>query len=434
MLRHRLRLASVLLCLWLAMAMRTSAADFAPPQQVKVLPIFLVPVGAKAPTPLERDVFVRHLQWTQQWYKKSLKNRDTFEIARLKPEVVALPKPLAFYRDESNGDKAMLWTAHLLNHFNVSRFTCEWIFCCVIMNPADNWPAGGAGPINGGFNRGGGYVEMSSYNLDRPDNFQGTLRHEIGHAFGLKHVDTYGYDQRSGNSVMSYNQDHRTKGFIESKTPAKLIPEDVRGLAFNHMVFSKLKFDRTSDVATDYELKPAVAFPPMILPGHPDFEPQLSTTSGEDLGSKVGNVFHEILPNAGPGTTFRASRMWLSLPPKDGWVTVSVTFPIPVKLSGMTVHSQHSGRWNAATAIRLEAQGSPNDSWNEVAHVEQAEPVQALTFAPVESAHWQIKMQASKLKNEWQKVCLRGLQFFAGPQHDIELFPPRLPFNGDTSP
>ena len=414
---------------WIGGIAGAMAEDFEPPKQIKVLPVFLVPQGAKSPTQPERERLMQHVQWTQRWYRKALKGRDTFEIARTKPEVVALPKPLAFYRDASNGDKAVLWTAHLLDHFQVSRFRCEWIFCCVIMNPLDDWPAGGAGPINGGVNRGGGYVEMSSYNLDRAANFQGALRHELGHAFGLRHVDRYGYDQKSGVSMMSYNPAHRTHGMTESKTPPGMISEDVRGLALNQLAFPKLAFDASSDVPAGYRLQRVIPFPPMILPGHPNYEPTLSTTSGEDNGSKVGNIFTEVIPNEGHGVTFHASRMWLSLPPGEGKVTLDVAFPGAVKLAALTVHSQHSGRWNAATGIQVAVRADGSDQWREVASVPQASPSQRVQFPPSESLNWRLTFQAAKLKNEWQKVCLRGLQFFSGAEGDIELFPPRAPLD-----
>ena len=414
---------------WIAGIASAMAEDFEPPKQIKVLPVFLIPKGSKPPTPTERERLIQHVQWTQRWYRKTLKNRDSVEIARTKPEVVALPKPLAFYRDASNGDKALVWTAHLLDHFQVSRFRCEWIFCCVIMNPADDWPAGGAGPINGGINRGGGYVEMSSFNLDRADNFQGALRHELGHAIGLRHVDLYGYDQKSGESMMSYNPAHRTKGMTESKSPPGMIPEDVRGLALNQLVFPKLTFDSKSDLPAGYRLARVIPFPPMALPGHPNYEPTLSTPSGEDNGSKVGNIFTEVVPNEGPGVTFRASRMWLTLPPADGKVTLDVTFPGAVKLAAMTVHSQHSGRWNAATGIQVAVRADGSEQWREIASVPQASPSQRVQFPATESLHWRLTFQAAKLKDEWQRVCLRGLQFFAGADGEVELFPPRVPFD-----
>ncbi len=97
------------------------------------------------------------------------------------------------------------------------------------MNPNDGWPAGGGRPFNGGFNTGGGIVIMSSNGLDRAPNFQSTLQHELGHAFGLPHVDVYGYDMQTNMSMMSYNPSHHTNGFEPSATPGRFIPEDRAG-------------------------------------------------------------------------------------------------------------------------------------------------------------------------------------------------------------
>ena len=46
---------------------------------------------------------------------------------------------------------------------------------------------------------------ISSFALTRTPNVQSTTQHEIGHAFGLMHVNAYGIDMKSGDSIMSYN-------------------------------------------------------------------------------------------------------------------------------------------------------------------------------------------------------------------------------------
>ena len=65
---------------------------------------------------------------------------------------------------------------------------------------------------------------MATPALDRAPNFQSTLRHELGHAFGLVHVDVYKYDMKTNRSVMAYNSAHRTNRFQESRTPAPTHP------------------------------------------------------------------------------------------------------------------------------------------------------------------------------------------------------------------
>ena len=100
-----------------------------------------------------------------------------------------------------------------------------------MMNPKDDIPTPGGRPLNGGFNTGGGIIILSSFTLDRSPYIQSTLQHELGHAFGLPHVDVYGYDMKTNASIMSYDPRHHTKGFTESRKPGKLIPEDRHGYA-----------------------------------------------------------------------------------------------------------------------------------------------------------------------------------------------------------
>ena len=43
--------------------------------------------------------------------------------------------------------------------------------------------------------------------------FLATLIHEMGHAFGLTHVDCHGYNMDTNGSLMSYNPRLSSKGF-----------------------------------------------------------------------------------------------------------------------------------------------------------------------------------------------------------------------------
>ena len=97
---------------------------------------------------------------------------------------------------------------------------------------------------------------------------------ELGHAFGLPHVDVYGYDMDANPSIMSYNPTHHTDGFKPSKTPGILNPEDIRALALNRRIFPRLRFDPEKDVPKSYTMQKSVVLGPMEIPGHP----QISTT------------------------------------------------------------------------------------------------------------------------------------------------------------
>ena len=131
-----------------------------------------------------------------------------------------------------------LTAIELMQELKTNRHTCPYVFCTVVMNPKSRFPVGGGRPINGGINTGGGILVISSYALDRIPNFQSTLQHELGHAFGLPHVDVYRYNMKTNPSIMSYNPIHKTNGFRPARRPGKLIPEDIRALTLMGMVVS----------------------------------------------------------------------------------------------------------------------------------------------------------------------------------------------------
>ena len=199
-----------------------------------------------------------------------LRGRDTFRLEE-KPAIYKSRYPLLAYRNLPES-AAPQFVAELLAHFDCDRFTCPYIFVIMVMNPCEDWPSGGGRPFNGGFNAGGGLVEMSSYRLDHGPGFQSTLQHELGHSFGLMHVDAYGYSMQSNSSIMSYNPNHRTIESQPSSTPGRLIPEDIRALAANDRVFSELIFDAKHDVPSDYQIKPTRQLSPMTLPGEAKYE------------------------------------------------------------------------------------------------------------------------------------------------------------------
>jgi hypothetical protein len=243
-------------------------ADYPPPKEVKVLPVFFVPKGESPPTKQQAANLQKHVTWAQTRYKQILKGRDTFALAERKPQVYRAEHNLAYYRAQSEGAAPQI-VDELLRHYKYNRYNCPLIFLAIVMNPHDDYPGGGARPFNGGINTGGGIVEMSSYGLGNAPNFQSTLQHELGHAFGLPHVDVYGYDMENNPSLMAYNPKHLTDGFKPSKTPGILIAEDIRALALNRRVFPRLRFDPKSDVPQGYKVQRIITLGPMNIPGHP---------------------------------------------------------------------------------------------------------------------------------------------------------------------
>ena len=124
---------------------------------------------------------------------------------------------------------------------------------------------------------------MPVFALDDILWFQSSLQHELGHSFGLVHVESYGYDQNKNRSIMSYNTDLRWKGFRPPKKPGILIPEDLRALAKNKKVFPNLYFDPAIDIPSDYKISKTVIRLSLKgkFPGQKDYQIKVETDSGE---------------------------------------------------------------------------------------------------------------------------------------------------------
>lgn len=396
--------------------------DFVPPDRIRMLPVVLVTSDQKPPTSTQKRVWMRHLQLAQQFYKNRLSQSGTFELAKNAPDVIKLKRPLSFYRSLDKGESALHWAAELLDHYKVSRFQCPYTFCCLVMNPRDRWPVGGGRTLNGGINRGGGLMVMSSFAFDRMPNGQSTLRHEIAHTCGLPHVDVYGYDMAKSHSVMAYNTRHRTTGFRDSATPPELIPEDLRAISLASRVFPKFQFLAKRDLPSKYEMFPrVVTLGPMKIPGHPDYGPTFSTPSGEVNGSKVTNLNErEILPSVGPGVTYQQRFMWASAEQATGRAVLDLEFPGEVSLTRLLIHSEHSGKYNRAEGVRVEV--LEENRHQLVAETPLARADAEVKFDATISKKWRLTFKAGSSK----KVCLRGLQYFYKEQ---PLFPPPVPYN-----
>ena len=154
-------------------------------------------------------------------------------------------------------------------HDKVDRFHCPFVYVIMIEHTGYKI-AGGGRPINGYVNTGGGLFIASADTLELR-NFQSTLQHELGHAFGLLHVDAYGYSMKDNPSIMSYNPAQHTDGWKPAKTPGVLIPEDYRLLALNRRVFSHFRADPKL-TPPKYKLYPKILMlPPMKLAGQADY-------------------------------------------------------------------------------------------------------------------------------------------------------------------
>jgi hypothetical protein len=411
----------------LAIAVLLTAADLAAaqealaPREVKVLPVFFVPKGELAPTDAQSTRLMRHLEWTRTRYREMLGGRDTFAVAETKPRVYRAPEPLSFYRTQPETSAPRV-VSELLHDLKLTRYNCPYVLLVVMMNSRDDFPNGGGRPLNGGYNTGGGIVVLSSFNLDRIPYFQSTLQHEIGHGFGLPHVNVYGYDMKANDSVMSYNPRHHTNNFTPSPTPGKLMPEDIRGLALNQRAFPKLRFDPAKDVPPGYAIKERIIpLGPMHIPDQPDGI-QVRTSSGEDYRSKVANIVQgEIRPSKKTGrVAFDGKVMWQSGKSKTGWVTVDLTLPYEAELTRIAVHSQHSGQYHPAKAVRVYVRGDGGD-YGRVAEAELPSVDATVEVPKTKGKAWRLEFRA----DESGAVVLRGLRLFSD---EDELFPPLVPY------
>jgi hypothetical protein len=385
---------------------------------VKVLPVFFVPAGEKSPTPDQDQKLLRHLKWAQQRYLEMLAGQDTFQLAAEQAAIYMAKNPLSFYRAAPEGG-APQYLSELLDYFKTNRFETPSIYLIIVMNPHDDYPGGGGRPINGGYNTGGGIIILSSYALDNIPNLQSTLQHELGHSFGLPHVDVYGYNMDNNPSIMSYNLAQHTRDFNAAPTPGVLIPEDLRGLALNRQVFPQLLFNEAQDVPQGYKLnKNIVCLGPMDIPGQPAWFAKVTTSSGEDYGSSINNALqHEIKPSTAKAG-FDPATMWHSKKTSTGWVSLEITFPMEVTLDKIAVHSQHSGQYHAARQIKIQPfkQGSyQNGTQKSLTSVDAL-----VSFSPLTAQKWKLSFEAG----ESAYVVIRGLQFYNAGK---EIFPPPIP-------
>ena len=389
----------------------------AAPPRVTVLPVFLVPAGGRAPTTAETDLLLAHLRLARSRYAELLGRRDSF-LLEPAPLVHRSAHPLAFLRAAPEGG-APAMVAELLAAQRVDRWSARHVFVVVVVNDADDFPTGGGRPLNGGLGTGAGVVVLSSFALDRIPNFQSTLQHELGHAFGLVHADNYGEAMATSRSLMSYNRAHHTVGLEPSATPGELLPVELAALALNRRVFPALAGDGAVTAPAAAPGQPQLGWlPPMTIPGQPAHAFAVVTRSGEEYGSAASRLaLGRVRPNAGPGVTYDAATMWHSSQSADGWVALDLTFPAPVTLTGVGIHTGHSGLHHQAEEARLE---SLDGTSRVVATGTLAESDCLLAFPAATGRSWRLSLSAGPSG----MVVVRGLEFRGAAGED--LYPPMV--------
>ncbi len=119
----------------LLLSSRSFAEDYRPPKAVKVLPLFFVPKGESSPSVRQVADLQRHLTWAQARYKQMLKWRDTFALAKDKPQVYHAEHDAAYYRRQDQGAAPQI-VDELLRHYKYNRYNCPWIFVAIVIESA----------------------------------------------------------------------------------------------------------------------------------------------------------------------------------------------------------------------------------------------------------------------------------------------------------
>ncbi len=394
------------------------------PEHVRVLRIFFVAAGEKAPSEEQSSRLVRHLRLAQGCYRRMLKGRDTFEIEDGPPLTIQGKQPLDDYKVEGEACKFNYEPLReIFAQCGWNRFNCPYVLVVIMMTEGEC--GSGGRPFNPGFNGGGGLVITPSYVLDNVAWFQYTLQHELGHSVGLVHLDSYGYDQRNSRSIMSYDKKLRWTGFRPPKVAGILIPEDLRALAKNKKVFPKFYFDAEKDIPHGYKICRTVIrlAPPSELPGEKEYRIAVETDSGEAYESSVSNIVHNMISPR--ESRFNSRRMWHSGVSETGSVTVTLTFPVTVALCKVAIHSGCADEYHRAEEVYIEAQ--EDGGFAAVCKKALASADEYVSFDQHKSSVWRFSFRAGSSR----QVVLRGLRFFSSATNEI--FCPTYPYVDDVS-
>lgn len=396
------------------------------PALIHVKPVFFVPKNEQPPTQQQLTKLSKHLKITQKWYKRMLLDRDTFGLVKGKPQVIDGDYTLDEYLEKYD-NIALQVTSEILTKLNLTRFNCPYLFFIVLMQSNKDSPGPSGVPFNGGTNNGPGLVITTSYRLDTYSSIQGTIQHELGHSFGLMHTAVYGYDMNTNPSIMSRgNTSIKHNGFrLNPKTT--LIPEDLRVLSYNKKVFPKFYYDLKNDIPEGYDISNVFrSFGSREILGQKSFKIIVSTEDHELEGTAASNIVHTAIrtdkyQNLKSSVGFDPKTMWLGKP-EDGIITATLTFPIPVSLSKLCVHSGCGGKYHSAKSIQVQVE--KEGEFVDVCTYELKSLDEYVSFKKTEAQVWHLSFKTQKNS----KIVIRGVRFFT---NQCEIFSPVIPYQGE---
>ncbi|MCK5600999.1 hypothetical protein KAR91_03960, partial [Candidatus Pacearchaeota archaeon] len=320
------------------------------PTLIRIKPIFFVPKNEQPPTQQQQTILSKHLKITQKWYERMLMGRDTFELVKGGYQIIDGNYTLDEYLEKYD-NIALQVTSEILTELNLTRFNCPYIFFIVLMQPNKDLPGPSGVPFNGGTDNGPGLAITTSYRLDTYSSIQGTIQHELGHSFGLMHTVVYGYDMKINPSIMSRGNTNIKHNGFRLNSKATLIPEDLRILNYNKKVFPNFYYDPKKDLPEGYDMSNIFrSFGSREILGQKSFKVIVSTEDHELEGTTASNIVHTAIrtdkyQNPKSRVGFDPKTMWLAKP-DDGIISATLTFPIPVSLSKLCIHSGCGGRYH----------------------------------------------------------------------------------------
>lgn len=212
------------------------------PSRTTVVPVLFYPADVRE-EPAQRDSMREaievHMTLAQQRYRQWLET-DTFDF-----DAARVVRGNRAHRDYRHGDA---WT-DVLHEILLACGDCDAtstnLYVALFVRPAgfdgELWlGSGGAGCTEGS-----GLVLLDARCVleDEPYCFQSTLVHELGHGFGLPHVEAWGEPMDTCESIMSYNQRHCVRGAHAPEPEAILLPEELALLGANQVAFPRFAFD-----------------------------------------------------------------------------------------------------------------------------------------------------------------------------------------------